>query len=105
MDIIWGSSAGQFFSRNSLSPAEKQCSLSHKFLQISPNSSKRTGPLSTCAVAFMPYLKHLAAITESSLAGPEEQKMKVNMIYQALLHLENSMKRDYLFSLFFVYLS
>lgn len=58
--------------------------------------------LSTCAVAFMPYLKHLAAITESSLAGgpedQEEQKMKVNMIYQALLHLENSMKRDYLFT-------
>lgn len=50
----------------------------------------------------MPYLKHLAAITESSLAGgpedQEEQKMKVNMIYQALLHLENSMKRDYLFT-------
>jgi len=50
--------------------------------------------LSTCVVAFIPYLKHLAAITESSLAGgpeeQEEQKMKVNMIYQALLHLENT---------------
>jgi len=57
--------------------------------------------LSTRVVAFIPYLKHIAAITESSIAGgPEEQKMKVNMIYQALLHLENSMKRDYLFSLF-----
>jgi hypothetical protein len=50
--------------------------------------------LSTCVVAFIPYLKHLSAITESSLAGgpeeQEEQKMKVNMIYQALLHLENT---------------
>jgi len=43
--------------------------------------------LQTC-LYFLSSKLALAKITESSLAGgPEEQKMKVNMIYQALLHL------------------
>jgi len=54
--------------------------------------------LQTC-LYFLSSTLALVAITESSLIGGlEEQKMKVNM--QALLHLENSMEMDYLFSLF-----
>ena len=58
----WGRSAGAKFLQNSLFTAEKHCSCSHKFIQIPPNSSKRTGPM----CVFKVFQKHLSSVSTAS---------------------------------------
>ena len=49
-----GRSVGEEFSRISLFEAENHCSLSHKFLQISPNEQARSGFCLTAARGVFP---------------------------------------------------